>query len=159
MAETGREPTGSMGNDTPHAVLSKKPQLLYNYFKQLFAQVTNPAIDPIREELVMSLMTFIGPERNILEESPSHCRRLWIEEPILTDSGLKKIRNTNSGRFKTKTISLLFKKDNVNDFLKRLDEICREAEDAIKEKYTFIDRKSTRLNSSHTDISRMPSSA
>ena len=73
MAEEGKEPIGSMGNDAPHAVLSKHPQLLYSYFKQLFAQVTNPAIDPIREELVMSLFSFVGAQKNILEETPGAC--------------------------------------------------------------------------------------
>ena len=72
MAEEAKEPVGSMGNDVPHAVLSKNPQLLYTYFKQLFAQVTNPAIDPIREELVMSLMSFVGAQKNILDETPEH---------------------------------------------------------------------------------------
>jgi len=72
MAEEGKEPIGSMGNDVPHAVLSKHPQLFYTYFKQLFAQVTNPAIDPIREELVMSLFSFVGAQKNILEETPGH---------------------------------------------------------------------------------------
>ncbi|MFA5338320.1 MAG: glutamate synthase central domain-containing protein, partial [Candidatus Omnitrophota bacterium] len=81
MAEEGKEPIGSMGNDAPHAVLSQKPQLLFTYFKQLFAQVTNPAIDPIREELVMSLETYIGPEQNILEETPEHCHKIRIKNP------------------------------------------------------------------------------
>ncbi len=77
-----------MGNDAPVTVLSQKPQLLYNYFKQLFAQVTNPAIDPIREELVMSLDSYIGPEKNLLEETPLHCHKVRIENPILTNEEL-----------------------------------------------------------------------
>nr|MBC8473807.1 glutamate synthase subunit alpha [Candidatus Omnitrophota bacterium] len=93
MAETGEEPIGSMGNDTPHAVLAKRPKLLYNYFKQLFAQVTNPAIDSIREDCVMSLESFIGPEKNILGETPEHCHRLRVKNPILTNKNLEKIRN------------------------------------------------------------------
>ena len=90
MAETGAEPVGAMGDDTPHAVISKKPQLLYRYFKQLFAQVTNPAIDPIREEIVMSLENYVGPEKNVLDETPGHARRLCIKHPILTDTDPKR---------------------------------------------------------------------
>jgi glutamate synthase domain-containing protein 2/glutamate synthase domain-containing protein 3 len=138
MAETGQEPIGSMGNDTPHAVLSRKPQILYNYFKQMFAQVTNPAIDPIREELVMSLSTYLGPEKNILEEIPENCHKLFIREPILTDEELEKIRNINLNSFKTKTISLLFDALKPQDFLKTLNRICKEASDSIKQGYTFI---------------------
>jgi glutamate synthase domain-containing protein 2/glutamate synthase domain-containing protein 1/glutamate synthase domain-containing protein 3 len=138
MAETAHEPIGSMGNDTPCAVLSKNPQLLYNYFKQLFAQVTNPAIDPIREELVMSLMSFVGPEKNILEESPSHCHKLRVKEPILTNEDLEKIRSIKEKGFRTKTISVLFRASSTKDFAKTLDKICKEAVSAIKEGYTFI---------------------
>lgn len=104
MAEQGKEPVGSMGNDTPHAVFSQKPQLLYNYFKQLFAQVTNPAIDPIREKLVMSMESFIGPEKNILEETPQHCHKLRVRNPILTDEETQKFKDININSFKTKTI-------------------------------------------------------
>jgi len=85
MAVNGQEPVGSMGNDTPLAVLSDKPKLLFDYFKQLFAQVTNPAIDPLREGLVMSLMMFTGKRRNLLEETPQHCRQLKLPHPILTN--------------------------------------------------------------------------
>ena len=80
MATTGEEPTGSMGNDTPLAVLSHEPQLLFNYFKQLFAQVTNPPIDPIREQLVMSLSVNIGPRTNVLGERPEHARHIRVQE-------------------------------------------------------------------------------
>ncbi len=138
MAENGHEPIGSMGNDSPLAVLSKNPQLLYNYFKQLFAQVTNPAIDPIREELVMSLETYIGPEKNILEQTPSHCHRLRVKEPILTNEHLAKIRDIHTKEFKTKTISILFNVSDKKDFANTLNKICREAVFAIKQSYTFI---------------------
>ena len=86
MATKGEEPVGSMGTDTPLACLSDKPQPLFNYFKQLFAQVTNPPIDPIREEMVMSLISYIGTERNILEETPENCHTLKLPHPILTQS-------------------------------------------------------------------------
>ncbi len=138
MTEKGQEPVGSMGNDTPHAVLSKEPQLLYAYFKQLFAQVTNPAIDPIREELVMSLESYIGPEKNLLEESAGHCHKLRIKNPILTNEGLLKIQNIRVNNFKTRTISILFKAAGEKELKKRLDDICQEAVSAIKKGYTFI---------------------
>ena len=135
-----------MGCDTPHAVLSNKPQLLYNYFRQLFAQVTNPAIDPIREELVMSLESYVGPQRDILTESPEHCHKLLVAEPILTNADLEKIRSIQKNSFKTQTISLLYKEKGRNPTLKcgefavsqALERICKEAEFAIKDGYTFI---------------------
>lgn len=138
MAEEGKEPTGSMGNDTPHAVLSQNPQLLYAYFKQLFAQVTNPAIDPIREELVMSLFSFVGAQKNILDETPLHCHKLLVREPILTNKDLEKIRLIRKAGFKTKVISILFKAGDLNDFKQVLDKICKETESAIKKGYSFI---------------------
>ena len=95
MATAGEEPIGSMGVDTPLACLSDRPQSLFNYFKQLFAQVTNPAIDPIREELVMSLTSYIGTERNILEETPMHCHTLKLPHPILTNLDLEKLRRVS----------------------------------------------------------------
>ncbi len=138
MADTGKEPIGSMGNDTPHAVLSNQPKLLYEYFKQLFAQVTNPAIDPIREEVVMSLDSFIGPQKNILEETPQHCHKLYLKEPILTNEMLEKIRNIDERGFRCKTISVLFDVNDKSDFLRQLDRVCEEAESAIEEGYSFV---------------------
>jgi len=138
MAETGQEPVGSMGNDTPHAILSVKPQLLFSYFKQLFAQVTNPAIDPIREELVMSLSSYLGPEKNILSDGAGHCHKLLVSRPVLSDTELEKIRKINKNGFKTRTISLLFKVTERIDFSKVLKRIFREAEGAIRKGYTFI---------------------
>ncbi len=138
MLEHAQEPTGSMGNDAPHAVLSGKPQLLYNYFKQLFAQVTNPAIDPIREELVMSLESYVGPERNMLDETAKHCRKLRVRHPILSNDDLAKIAKIRENSFRTKTISLLFKAQDEKDFLATLERVCKEAVSAIKEGYTFI---------------------
>ena len=99
MATNGEEPIGSMGVDTPLACLSDRPQSLFHYFKQLFAQVTNPAIDPIREELVMSLTSYIGTERNILEETPMHCHTLKLPQPILTNLDLEKLRRVSWGDF------------------------------------------------------------
>jgi len=138
MAEDAQEPIGSMGNDTPLAVLSLKPQLLFNYFRQLFAQVTNPAIDPIREEIVTSLETYLGPEKNILDEGPGHCHKLLVKDPVLNNLQLAKIRNIRINGFKTKVISLLFKVSARNDFKKIIDRVCKDAALAIKEGYTFV---------------------
>ena len=108
MATNGEEPIGSMGTDTPLACLSDQPQPLFNYFKQLFAQVTNPPIDPIREELVMSLTSYIGTERNILEETPQHCHTLKLPHPILTNRDLEKLRRVSWGDFLATTLPTLF---------------------------------------------------
>ena len=96
MAQNGIEPVGSMGTDTPLAVLSDKPQLLYNYFKQLFAQVTNPPIDPIREELITSTTLTIGTEGNLVDPKPESCRQLRLPEPILKNSDMEKLRQHRS---------------------------------------------------------------
>lgn len=146
MAGEGKEPVGSMGNDTPHAVLSKTPQLLYNYFKQLFAQVTNPAIDPIREELVMSLDSFIGAQGNILDQRPEHAHKLRVRQPVLTNEQLQKIRSISVNSFKTKTISTLFNSKESNGFESAITRICKESEGAIEEGYTFIILSDTEVN-------------
>ncbi len=109
MAQEGDDPVGSMGTDTPIAALSNRPKLLYNYFKQNFAQVTNPPIDPIREELVMSLISMIGPRPNLLGHEVGTHHRLEVTQPILTDAELAKIRNIErlvDGRFKTDTLDM-----------------------------------------------------
>jgi len=111
MALHGQEPVGSMGNDTPLAVLSDKPKLLFNYFKQLFAQVTNPPIDPLREGLVMSLMTFTGKKRNILDETPQHCRQLKLPHPILTNEDIERLKTINRDDFKLAVINAVFQLD------------------------------------------------
>jgi len=114
MALNGQEPVGSMGTDTPLAVLSDRPRLLFDYFKQLFAQVTNPAIDPLREGLVMSLMIFVGKKRNLLEETPPHCRQLKLPHPLLTNEDLQQLRLVNRDDFKVATVSALFETDAEN---------------------------------------------
>ena len=108
MAQNGQEAVGSMGTDTPLAVLSDKPKLLFNYFKQLFAQVTNPPMDPLREGLVMSLMTFTGREKNLLDETPEHCRQLKLPHPILTNEDIERLRATKREDFKVATIYTVF---------------------------------------------------
>jgi glutamate synthase domain-containing protein 2/glutamate synthase domain-containing protein 1/glutamate synthase domain-containing protein 3 len=139
MAANGEEPVGSMGTDTPLACLSEKPQPLFNYFKQLFAQVTNPPIDPIREELVMSLTSYIGAERNILEETPQHCHTLLLDHPIVTNFDLEKLRRVSWGDFLATTLPTLFRVDGGEAELKRaLDGLCRRASLAIKNGYSVL---------------------
>jgi glutamate synthase domain-containing protein 2/glutamate synthase domain-containing protein 1/glutamate synthase domain-containing protein 3 len=111
MALNGQEPVGSMGTDTPLAVLSDKPKLLFAYFKQLFAQVTNPPIDPLREGLVMSLMGFAGKRANVLDETPEHCRRLKLLHPILTNDDVERLRGVERPDFRVATIEALFDAD------------------------------------------------
>jgi glutamate synthase domain-containing protein 2/glutamate synthase domain-containing protein 3 len=139
MAVNGEEAVGSMGTDTPLACLSDRPQLLFHYFKQLFAQVTNPAIDPIREELVMSLTSYIGTERNILDETPQHCHTLKLPHPILTNWDLEKLRRVSWGDFLATTLPTLFRVDGGKKELERsLDALCRRASLAIKSGYTVL---------------------
>jgi len=157
MAEKGKEPIGSMGNDTPHAVLSEKPQLLYNYFKQLFAQVTNPPIDPIREELVMSVESYLGAQGNMLNETPMHCRKIRIREPILTNETLVKVRSIKKSGFKTKTIPILFsagggRTSNIKDLCGTLERVLNETVDAIKKGYTYIILSDRGVNNRHMAI-------
>ena len=139
MAINGEEPIGSMGSDTPLACLSDKPQPLFNYFKQLFAQVTNPPIDSIREEMVMSLVSYIGKERNILEETARHCHTLKLPHPILTNRDLEKLRLVAQGDFLTRTLSALFPVAEGESGLERaLDELCRAASAAAAEGATIL---------------------
>ena len=139
MAEKGEEPIGSMGTDTPLACLSDKPQPLFHYFKQLFAQVTNPPIDPIREEMVMSLISYIGTERNILDETPQHCHTLKLPHPILTNRDLEKLRRVSQGDFLATTLPTLFPVDDGEKGLERaLHQLCRRATLAIKSGYTLL---------------------
>ena len=138
MALSGQEATGSMGSDASLAVLSEKPQILFRYFKQLFAQVTNPPIDPIREELVMELTTYIGPEQNLLAETPLHAHRLELEHPLLSNSQLEKIRHIAKGHFKSITIPLLFNPNVRHNMRERLDQICTEAVEAVKSGISLI---------------------
>jgi len=141
MALNAQEPVGSMGNDTPLAVLSDKPKLLFNYFKQLFAQVTNPAIDPLREGRVMSLMNFVGKKPNILEESPEHCRQLKLPHPILTNEDIERLRTAKRQDLKVVTISSVFD-INVADvgggLRQAISELVESAQQAIEEGASLI---------------------
>jgi glutamate synthase domain-containing protein 2/glutamate synthase domain-containing protein 3 len=134
MAMEGKEPTGSMGTDTPLAVLSERPQLLFNYFKQHFAQVTNPPIDPLREEMVMSLKMSLGPEQNLFGETPEHCQRVLINHPILTAGELEKIRQLRVSPFAvSNTLSLLFSTARGAKGLEEaVEALCENAEKAVR---------------------------
>ncbi len=139
MAIEGQEPVGSMGNDTPLAVLSDRPQPLYNYFKQLFAQVTNPPLDAIREEIITSMITTIGAEGNLLEETPEQCRLLRLEHPILTNRDLARIRALDEPGYKSRTLSLLFPRAaGAEGMRRRLDELRAEASRAVAEGVTIL---------------------
>ena len=139
MASDGEEAIGSMGTDTPLACLSDKPQLLFNYFKQLFAQVTNPPIDPIREDLVMSLTSYIGTERNILGETPENCHTLKMPHPVLTNRDLEKLRRVSRGDLLASTLPSTFSVlEGELSLKKALDSLCRRASLAIKAGYTLL---------------------
>ena len=139
MAVNGTEPVGSMGVDTPLACLSDRPQPLFNYFKQLFAQVTNPPIDPIREEIVMSLESFIGTERNILDETPQHCHTLKLRHPLLTNYDLEKLRRVSWGDFLATTLPAMYRVEGGEKELERaLEDLCRRASLSIQSGYTVL---------------------
>nr|WP_245511126.1 glutamate synthase large subunit [Martelella mediterranea] len=142
MATTGQEAIGSMGTDTPISAMSDKAKLLYTYFKQNFAQVTNPPIDPIREELVMSLVSFIGPRPNLLDhEGASREKRLEVRQPILTNADLEKIRSIGhtEDRFDTKTLDITYDaEEGVEGMSSMIDRLCERAEAAVKGGYNII---------------------
>ncbi|MBF0187772.1 MAG: glutamate synthase subunit alpha, partial [Magnetococcales bacterium] len=135
MGLGGQEPTGSMGNDAPLAVLSDRPVSIFNYFKQLFAQVTNPPIDPIREELVMSLYQQLGVMGNLLEESPEHTKRLWLKQPILDNRSLEKVRSLDRPGLKAETFSMLFDvSDGPESMDKALRNLFNQVTDAVSDR-------------------------
>src|SRR5437870_2239501 len=139
MALNAQGAVGSMGTDPPLACLSDRPQLLFNYFKQLFAQVTNPPIDPIREELVMSVMTSIGPEQNLFEETPLHCRQLEVKSPVLSNEELAQVKALDDGHLRAITLPMLFAADSGGAGLRvALDALCARASEAVANGYTIL---------------------
>lgn len=153
MAKTGKEPIGSMGFDSPLAVLSEKSQHLSSYFKQLFAQVTNPPIDPIRERLVMSLSAIINKSRNLLieEKSFSHC--VILNNPILNNEQLEKLRNINSKVYQAKTLQIYFQSDGKKDRMKEaLDRLCRYAIDALEDGFQILILSDKDIDAEHAAI-------
>ena len=133
-----RDPLGSMGNDSALACLSDKSRMIYDYFKQLFAQITNPPIDSIREEVVMSLECFIGPEGNLLETTEVQAHRLSLEHPILSNKELSNLRDMNHRGMRSKLIDITYDSTQANGFHAALDRICAEASAAIGEGYAFV---------------------
>lgn len=153
MALEGKEPVGSMGTDIPLAVLSDQPQHLSSYFKQLFAQVTNPPIDPIRERLVMSLAAFVGNNGNLLDESPMHCHTVALKHPVLTSKELEKLRSIDTGIFQAKTLQTYFRVDGKSDSLEKgLERLCRYAEDAVHDGFEVLILCDRAVDSDHASI-------
>jgi glutamate synthase (NADPH/NADH) large chain len=153
MAVDGKEPIGSMGTDTPLAVLSDQPQHISSYFKQLFAQVTNPPIDPIRERMVMSLAAFVGNNDNLLLEDPKHCHTVALKHPILTSTELEKLRSIDTGIFQAKTLQTYFRADGKPGSLKKgIDRLCRYAEDAVHDGFEVLILCDRAVDSDHAAI-------
>jgi glutamate synthase (ferredoxin) len=165
MASEGSEAIGSMGNDAALAVLSERPQLLYNYFKQLFAQVTNPPVDAIREELIMAMDTTIGGERNLLQPGPKSARQIKLKSPILHNDELDKLRQLDgswrrggrrplmAGGFKSTTLPILYRVQEGGPGLERaLDELCRQASAAIADKHDFLILSDRGIDRDHAAI-------
>jgi glutamate synthase (NADPH/NADH) large chain len=153
MAIDSKEPIGSMGTDIPLAILSHKPQHLAYYFKQLFAQVTNPPIDPIREKVVMSLAGFMGNNGNLLEENAMQCHCVGIKHPILTNLELEKLRSIDTGVFQSKTLQTYFRASGEPGAMaKALDRLCRYAVDAVEDGFQVIVLTDRALDSEHAAI-------
>jgi len=153
MVEGSKEPLGAMGADNPLAVMSDRPQHLSNYFKQLFAQVTNPPIDPIREEMVMSLRTYIGSSKNILEETPEHCRKVEIEQPVLSNEQLLKLKNIDQEYLQAKTLDTIFLASGAaGELEKALDQLCSSASDAVKNGYSLLILSDRKADTDHAAI-------
>ncbi len=154
MCETGAEPTSSMGNDVPLAVFSEKPRRLFEYFKQMFAQVTNPAIDPIREGLVMALTNYIGSlHSNILVETPEHCKLIKFQGPILTNTDLGKIKDLKDEMFSHKVIPMLFPvSGGVSGFKDAVEKMLADAEDAVDSRKNYIILSDRDIDKEHAAI-------
>jgi glutamate synthase (NADPH) large chain len=153
MALDGKENIGSMGTDVPLAILSDQPQHLSHYFKQLFAQVTNPPIDPIRERLVMSLTTFLGNIGNLLVEKEQTCHAVALPHPVLTNYELEKLRSIDTGNFQAKTLQMYFRADGKPGSLqKALKRICQYAEDAVEDGFEVLVLSDRAIDSEHAAI-------
>ncbi|PYO38112.1 MAG: glutamate synthase subunit alpha, partial [Candidatus Rokuibacteriota bacterium] len=153
MAVNGEEPVGSMGTDTSLAVLSNRPRLLYDYFKQLFAQVTNPPLDGIREALVTQIATSIGPEGNILEPMPEACRQIKLNTPILDNEGLARLRHVDLPGFKAATVSMLFPvAKGPAGLASAMEELCRQASRAVADGCTYLILSDRGVDPAHAPI-------
>ena len=154
MATAGQEPVAAMGNDTPLAVVSDRPQVLFNYFRQQFAQVTNPAIDPIREELVMSLTEYIGAVgTNILTPDASNCKMVRLPQPVLTNTQLDILCNIRYKGFNTKKLPMLFEIEKGEEGLRQsLDDLCHQAESSVDEGVNYIILTDRDIDATHAAI-------
>lgn len=155
MASNGQEPVGSMGTDTPLAVLSERPKLLFQYFKQRFAQVTNPAIDPLREGLVMSLMTFVGRDGNLLDETQEHCRQLKLPHPILTNEDVVRLRANPHPDLRVATLDAVFKPDPSDlggSLQKAVDHLVDSAAKALQDGAALLIISDRAVNSENAGI-------
>lgn len=153
MALNGVEAVGAMGTDTPLAVLSNRPKLLYDYFHQLFAQVTNPPIDSIREAIITSAETTIGSERNLLKPEPESCHLISLKTPILSNAELAKLKHVNQGKFKSITLSILFSpKQGVKGLEAMMDQICAQADEAIANGVNIIILSDRGVDKEHAPI-------
>jgi glutamate synthase (NADPH/NADH) large chain len=151
-----RDPVGSMGNDSCLACLSDKPRMLYDYFKQLFAQVTNPAIDSIREEVIMSLECYVGPERNLLESTEQHAHRLRVPHPILSNEQLAALKHLDHNGWKTKTIDITWSRsEGKAGMTAALQRICTEAEAAIDDGYSLVILSDRAVGRDHVPLSSL----
>src|SRR6266567_2408201 len=156
MANDGVQPLGSMGTDTPLAVLSNKPQLLYNYFKQLFAQVTNPPIDPIREENITSTETMIGSEGTLLKPTPASCRMIKLEHPILTNAEFEKLRHVDRPGFKAITLPILFDaEEGAKGLETTLEKLFASADRAIHDGVNIVVLSDRGIDAGHAPIPAM----
>lgn len=157
MIATGKEALGSMGNDAPLAAMATQPRIIYDYFRQLFAQVTNPPIDPIRESIVMSLETYVGPEGNLLEMRPEQCHRILLPSPVLSIEEMNAMKNLEAAypEWRSRAIDLTFPKDEgLPGYKKALDRVCFEATQAIEDGMKVII-----LSDRATSPTRVPLSA
>ena len=152
MSKIGRDPVGSMGNDSPLAVLSNKPHLLYNYFKQLFAQVTNPPLDPLKEEIITSSETTIGPERNLLDPQPESCRQIKLQTPILSDEELEQLRQIDQPGFSSITLPILFARTDEDGLEKALEDLFLAADQAIEDGHNILILSDRGLDKDHVPI-------
>jgi len=154
-----RDPVGSMGNDSALACLSDQSRIIYDYFKQLFAQVTNPAIDSIREEVIMSLRCTIGPEGNLLRNKAENANRLVIEHPILTNEETSALKSCNHRGWTSKTIDITYEIDAGHNLSDMLDDICQQGSQAIKDGHSLVVLSDRKLNSNRASISALLASS
>ena len=152
MALTGADPVGSMGTDVPLAVMSEQSPVLFHYFRQRFAQVSNPPLDSIREELITSTRAMIGRELNLFDETPEHCRQLTVKEPFITNSDLERIREIDVNGIRSKTLSMLFDPEERGGLKRAMDRLCREASQAIDEGCSILILSDRGVDSDHAPI-------